>query len=62
MVLVTEWDEFRKLDFAEVKRRLKTPRVVDLRNIYPPSDLIAQGFVYVGVGRGRYTAEAVASA
>ncbi|MDJ1159432.1 UDP-glucose/GDP-mannose dehydrogenase family protein [Chelatococcus sp. SYSU_G07232] len=53
LVIVTEWDAFRALDLDRVKRLLKTPVVVDLRNIYRPEDMTKRGFTYVGVGRGR---------
>jgi UDPglucose 6-dehydrogenase len=51
MCLVTEWDMFRALDFGRARRLLKEPVVVDLRNVYRPDELRAQGFRYVGVGR-----------
>ncbi len=52
VVLVTEWPEFRDLDWAgEVKRRLKTPVVVDGRNFLDREALVAAGFTYEGVGR-----------
>ena len=52
LVIITEWDAFRALDLDRLKTLLKTPTVVDLRNIYPPNDLISRGFKYVGIGRG----------
>jgi UDPglucose 6-dehydrogenase len=52
MVILTEWDQFRALDLARVKQSLKTPVVVDLRNIYRPADMAAKGFRYFSVGRG----------
>ncbi|MFL5868548.1 MAG: UDP-glucose dehydrogenase family protein [Thermoleophilaceae bacterium] len=52
VVLVTEWPEFRELDWAgEVKSRLKTPIVVDGRNFLDREELQAAGFTYEGVGR-----------
>ncbi len=51
LVLVTEWEQFRALDIPRIKTLLKTPTVVDLRNIYRPSELRAQGFAYVSIGR-----------
>jgi UDPglucose 6-dehydrogenase len=48
---LTEWDQFRALDLARVKAALKRPVVVDLRNIYRPADMAAEGFTYVSVGR-----------
>jgi UDPglucose 6-dehydrogenase len=51
VTLITEWDQFRALDLARMKSALKTPIVVDLRNIYRPSEMAAHGFTYVSVGR-----------
>ena len=51
MVLVTEWDMFRALDISEIKRRLKQPIVVDLRNVYRPDEMEAAGVTYVSIGR-----------
>jgi len=50
--IVTEWDEFRALDLLRVKAALKTPIVVDLRNIYPIKMMKDLGFRYVSIGRG----------
>jgi UDPglucose 6-dehydrogenase len=52
MVILTEWDEFRALDLDRVKKTLRTPVVVDLRNIYQPADMVESGLTYVSVGRG----------
>jgi UDPglucose 6-dehydrogenase len=52
LVIVTEWDAFRALDLTRVKRLMKTPVVVDLRNIYRPDELKKRGFAYTGIGRG----------
>jgi UDPglucose 6-dehydrogenase len=51
VVLVTEWSEFRELDFDKVKKLLKKPFVFDGRNIYDPKALRAKGFTYTGLGR-----------
>jgi UDPglucose 6-dehydrogenase len=51
LVIVTEWDAFRALDFARVKTLLTSPILVDLRNIYDPEELRRQGFTYMSVGR-----------
>jgi UDPglucose 6-dehydrogenase len=50
-VIVTEWDAFRALDLARIKDALSEPIIVDLRNIYSPSDMRKRGFRYVSVGR-----------
>jgi UDPglucose 6-dehydrogenase len=51
MVIVTEWNEFRSLDFKRLKRSMKTPALVDLRNIYKRAEIESQGFSYESVGR-----------
>ncbi len=51
LVIITEWDEFRKLDLLKVKRLLKQPVVIDGRNIFDPVEMKRLGFVYQGVGR-----------
>ncbi|MDK9723156.1 MAG: UDP-glucose/GDP-mannose dehydrogenase family protein [Rhodospirillales bacterium] len=51
VVLVTEWNEFRSLDLPRVKKLMKTPAMVDLRNVYSPTEMVASGFNYIGVGR-----------
>ena len=49
--ILTEWNEFRALDLAQMKKTLKQPVLIDLRNIYRPEELRAAGFTYVSVGR-----------
>ena len=51
LVILTEWDQFRALDLGRVKDLMRTPLVVDLRNIYRPAELSECGFQYVSVGR-----------
>ena len=51
VVILTEWNEFRALDFAKLNAALKTPLMVDLRNVYRPSMMAEAGFRYVSVGR-----------
>jgi UDPglucose 6-dehydrogenase len=50
LILVTEWNEFRRPDFDEVKRRLKSPVIFDGRNIYRRKTLEPLGFTYYGIG------------
>ncbi len=50
-VIVTEWDEFKRLDITRMKALLREPQVVDLRNLYDPADMAAAGIDYVSVGR-----------
>ncbi len=52
VVLLTEWNEFRGLDLAKLARKMATPQMADLRNIYDPAEVRKAGFTaYVGVGR-----------
>jgi UDPglucose 6-dehydrogenase len=52
MLILTEWDQFRALDLDRVKAALRSPVVIDLRNIYKPAEVAAKGLTYVSVGRG----------
>ncbi|MDZ4869758.1 MAG: UDP-glucose/GDP-mannose dehydrogenase family protein [Alphaproteobacteria bacterium] len=51
VAILTEWNEFRALDFARTKALLKRPLMVDLRNIYTPREMLEAGFEYHSVGR-----------
>ena len=51
LVIVTEWDRFRALDLDRLKRLMRAPVVVDLRNVYLPEEMQAHGFRYVSIGR-----------
>jgi UDPglucose 6-dehydrogenase len=51
LVILTEWDQFRALDLARVMSLMRTPQVVDLRNIYRPEEMRQRGFIYTSVGR-----------
>jgi UDPglucose 6-dehydrogenase len=51
LVVVTEWNEFRKLDLVSMKLLMKTPVIFDGRNIYDPKELQDAGFTYYGIGR-----------
>ena len=53
VAILTEWNEFRALDLDKMKSFLKEPIMVDLRNIYSPEEMAANGITYVSVGRGR---------
>jgi UDPglucose 6-dehydrogenase len=53
LVIVTEWEQFRALDFARLKTVMERPVLVDLRNIYQPEEVARHGFVYESVGRVR---------
>ncbi|MBI5970618.1 MAG: UDP-glucose/GDP-mannose dehydrogenase family protein [Deltaproteobacteria bacterium] len=51
LVVLTEWNQFRKLDMERIKGLLKAHKVIDLRNIYDPALMLESGFDYVCVGR-----------
>ena len=51
VAILTEWNEFRRLDLKKAKELLKSPLVVDLRNIYKRQDMQRHGFHYVSIGR-----------
>jgi len=51
VVILTEWNQFRALDVTRIKSLLKAPLMVDLRNIYRPTQMAEAGFQYVSVGR-----------
>ena len=58
LAILTEWDAFRALDLERIKRAMKQPILIDLRNIYTADDLVEHGFTYVSVGRPEFRAEA----
>jgi UDP-glucose 6-dehydrogenase len=51
VVIATEWEQFRALDFDLMKKRMACPLLVDLRNIYSSDEMAKHGFLYVGIGR-----------
>jgi len=51
LILMTEWNQYRALDFDRIKTLMKEPLFIDLRNVYEPKTLQDLGFTYVGVGR-----------
>lgn len=51
LVVVTEWNQFRRLDMARLKEVMREPNIVDLRNIYEPETMRSEGFNYLGMGR-----------
>ena len=52
LVVTTEWNEFKQLDLERIRDNMKTPVIMDGRNIYHPEKMAALGFTYRGVGRG----------
>ncbi|MBT4446708.1 UDP-glucose/GDP-mannose dehydrogenase family protein [archaeon] len=51
ILLLTEWDEFRSLNFSEIKDQVKQKIIFDGRNIYEPEIIAEEGFSYIGIGR-----------
>jgi UDPglucose 6-dehydrogenase len=51
VVFLTEWNSYRALDLGRMKAVLRQPVVVDMRNIYRPSEMRAAGFRYSSIGR-----------
>ncbi len=52
LLLATEWNEFKQIDFAQIKRLLRTPVILDGRNLWDSDQLKSMGFIYMGIGRG----------
>jgi UDPglucose 6-dehydrogenase len=51
LILMTEWNQYRALDFNRIKSLMKTSTFIDLRNVYEPEGMKEIGFTYTGVGR-----------
>jgi len=51
LILMTEWNEFRNLDFAKLKSLMRKPILIDLRNVYDSSRVTSFGFRHISVGR-----------
>jgi UDPglucose 6-dehydrogenase len=51
LVIVTEWEQFRALDFEKMASIMASSVIVDLRNVYSPEEVIRNGFHYCGIGR-----------
>ena len=52
LILATDWNEFKQIDFAKIKSTMKNPVLIDGRNLYDPETMSALGFTYQGIGRG----------
>jgi len=55
MILMTEWNPFRNLDLVRMKKLLRSPVMIDLRNVYDPKRVAEMGFRYASVGRPAIT-------
>jgi UDPglucose 6-dehydrogenase len=51
LVLITEWQQFRNLDYAKLAKSMTNPVMIDGRNFFHPEDMARAGFYYVGIGR-----------
>jgi UDPglucose 6-dehydrogenase len=51
LVIITDWDDFKSLDFEDLRPVMKSPVLVDLRNLYNPAQVRELGFTYHSVGR-----------
>ena len=51
LVIATEWNQFRNLDLSKIEKLLKSPILLDLRNLYDPEKVKLLGFIYEGAGR-----------
>jgi UDPglucose 6-dehydrogenase len=51
LAVLTEWDEFRWIDFEKVANLMSAARVVDARNVLDKPALERRGFTYIGIGR-----------
>ncbi|HEV8577553.1 MAG TPA: UDP-glucose/GDP-mannose dehydrogenase family protein [Thermoanaerobaculia bacterium] len=60
LAIVTEWNQFRKLELDRLSQLLHQPLVIDLRNLYEPEKMAAAGFRYVSIGRPEGVPQAVA--
>ncbi len=52
LIMATEWNEFKNLDFVRIRKVMKQPVMIDGRNLYDPVKMLELGFRYRGVGRG----------
>ncbi len=53
LVLITEWPEFKELDYARLKHIMKKPVLIDTKNLLDSQQMSAKGFSYFGIGRGK---------
>ncbi len=51
LLMVTEWEEFRNLDFGKIKTLMRRPLIIDGRNMLDRQEMLEMGFEYVGIGR-----------
>ncbi|MCZ6905705.1 MAG: UDP-glucose 6-dehydrogenase, partial [Deltaproteobacteria bacterium] len=51
LLIITDWNEFRRPNFQRIKEFLKSPVVFDGRNLYDPAEMRRMGFTYYSIGR-----------
>jgi UDPglucose 6-dehydrogenase len=51
ILIVTEWDEFRQIDWKRLLSTVEQPLVIDGRNVFSPEEISQNGFRYVSIGR-----------
>ncbi len=54
ILLITDWNEFKQLNWEKIRTFMRTPIILDGRNLYDPTEMRARGFIYWGVGRGNH--------
>ncbi len=55
LLILTDWHEFRSLDFERLRKLMRTPILIDGRNLFSPADMREHGFEYYSLGRGDLT-------
>lgn len=53
LVLITEWPEFKNLNYDTIKKTMKKPVIIDTKNLLDDKQMLAKGFLYFGIGRGK---------
>jgi UDPglucose 6-dehydrogenase len=53
LLLATEWNEFKQLDFSRIRELMRSPVLMDSRNLWDPEQVRALGFTYFSIGRGK---------
>jgi UDPglucose 6-dehydrogenase len=52
LMIVTEWDEFKRLNWERIKNSMSRPLILDGRNLLNGEEMVAHGFEYLGMGKG----------
>jgi len=56
LIILTEWPLFQELDLSKIKKVMRTPLIIDLRNLLEKHDVMSQGLSYLGLGQGKVAA------